>query len=186
MVYWKGLDLGFWGASAVNQEIRSKAQALAEALANSDEYKELKEAKEELERHEAARIMFRDFRQKREALERKALSGQTPSDEEIQALQQAYQIVALNPYVRRVLEAEVAFAAMMAEVQRILAEAVGIELPEGLQPDQAGQAGRTGQAQAAEAGSGQGEGSPSLDGARQNRDQDDGGKPRPRLWVPGR
>src|SRR5690606_14512331 len=111
-----------------------------------DEYKALQAAREEMERHEAAKIMLRDFRQKQAALEAKLLSGETPGDEEIAAIQQAYQIVALNPYVRRLLEAEIAFAAMMADVQRILAAAVGVELPEdvGLSPGAAGSAGTAG------------------------------------------
>jgi len=109
----------------VNPEIRAKAEALADALANSEVYQAVKAAREELERHEAARIMYRDFRQKQAALEAKVLAGETPSDEEVQALQQAMQIVALNPYVRKLLEAEAAFAVTFAEVQRILGEAVG-------------------------------------------------------------
>lgn len=151
----------------MNPEVRVKAEALAEALAQSDEYKALKEAREELERHEAAKIMLRDFRRKQEALERKMLAGHAPSEEELQELQQAYQIVALNPYVRKVIEAEVAFAATLAEVQRILAAAAGIELPDRLP------------GAAADASAGQGS------SLRSDRDEQ-GGSARSRLWVPGR
>jgi len=153
----------------VNPEVKAKAEALAEALAQSEEYKAVKEAREELERHEAARIMWRDFRKKQEALESKVLAGETPGEEEVQALQQAYQIVALNPYVRKLLEAEVAFAALMAEVQRTLAAAVGVELPEGF-----------GRGQAAV------QGGPAATGRQGQDPGDSGGSARSRLWVPGR
>lgn len=148
----------------MNPEVKAKAEALAEALAQSDEYKALQAAREEIDRHEAAKIMLRDFRQKQMAIERKMLSGEAPSDQEIEALQQAYQIVALNPYVRRLIEAEVALSAMMAEVQRILAKAVGIELP-GDPAQSGGVAGVSGQG---------------------GKPDDPGDTPRSRLWVPGR
>ena len=148
----------------MNPEVRAKAESLAEALAQSEEYEAVKAAREELDRHEAAKIMLRDFRQKQMALENKVLSGQAPSEQEIEALQQAYQIVALNPYVRRLIEAEVALSAMMAEVQRILAAAVGVELPE-----EAPGAGGAGGA-----------------GGHTARPDDSDGTPKSRLWVPGR
>ena len=73
----------------MNPEVRAKAESLAEALAQSEEYEPSKAAREELDRHEAAKIMLRDFRQKQMALENKVLSGQAPSEQEIEALQQA-------------------------------------------------------------------------------------------------
>jgi Uncharacterized conserved protein len=155
----------------VNPEVKAKAEALAEALARSEEYAALKAAQDEVEQHEAAKIMLRDFRQKQAALERKMLSGETPSEEEVNALQQAYQIVALNPYIRKLIEAEVAFAAMMAEVQRILAAAVGVELPDDALFAR-GSAGATGAGGSAAGG--------------QDKKPDDGGSARSRLWVPGR
>ncbi|MFS8571539.1 MAG: YlbF family regulator [Clostridia bacterium] len=162
----------------MNPEIRAKAEALADALANSEVYQAVKAAREELERHEAARIMYRDFRQKQAALEAKVLAGENPSDEEVQALQQAMQIVALNPYVRKLLEAEAAFAVTFAEVQRILAGAVGIELPQAPAPGPA--AGSAGAGASGAAGA-------AAEGSRSSGGRDDeGGAARSRLWVPGR
>ena len=159
----------------MNPEVKAKAEALAEALAQSDEYKALQAAREEVDRHEAAKIMLRDFRRKQAALEAKMLSGESPSEEEIAAIQQAYQIVALNPYVRRLLEAEIVFAGMMAEVQRILAAAVGVELPDdpAQWPRAAGTGGAAGAAGAS--GAGAGDSGPKRDDP-----------PKSRLWVPGR
>lgn len=146
----------------VNPEVKAKAEALAEALAQSQEYEALKAAREEIDRHEAAKIMLRDFQSKQMALERKMLAGEAPSEQEIEALQQAYQIIAINPYVRQLIEAEVAFSGMMAEVQRILAAAVGVQLPDDPALSQG----------AADAGG-------------QGRKPDDP-EPKSRLWVPGR
>ncbi len=148
----------------INPEVKAKAEALANALAESDEFKKFQEAREELDKHEAAKIMLRDFQQKQLALQQKVMQGHAPTEAEVASLQQAYQLVTFNPYVRKVVEAEVAFSELLASVQQILAEAVGIEGPE-------------------EEGAEQGElGS----GPAQGPKPDDGGPARPRLWVPGR
>ena len=150
----------------MNPDVIAKAESLAEALAQSQEYKAFKEAKEELERHEAAKIMLRDFQSKQFALQRKVMAGESPTEAEVQSLQDAYRLVVFNPYVRRVIEAEAALSQLLAEVQGILARAVGIELPEegdeGADPPAPGTAGPTGS------------------------QDDDGGTARSRLWVPGR
>lgn len=146
----------------MNPEVKAKAEALAEALAQSEEYEAVKAAREEIDRHEAAKIMLRDFRQKQMALESKMLSGEAPTEQEIESLQQAYQIVAFNPYVRRLIEAEVAFSTMMAEVQRMLAAAVGVELPDDPTLSQG------------------------VAGAGGLGEKPDDPEPKSRLWVPGR
>ena len=153
--------------AAINPEIKAKAEALAEALAQSDEFKAFQSAREELEKHEAAKIMLRDLHRKQASLQQKVMQGQAPSEAEVQSLQETYQLVAFNPYVRRVIEAEFAFTNLLAEVQEILAKAVGMELPE-------------------EAGAGQGPRGPAAGGSGEAKKPDAGSSARSRLWVPGR
>ena len=155
----------------VNPDVKAKAEALAEAIAESKEYQAFKDAREELDQHEAAKIMLRDFQQKQARLQQKVLGGENPSEAEVQSLQQAYQLVAFNPYVRKVIEAEAAFSEMLAEVQQMLAAAVGIEVPD----------------DDAQGGAIEGEGvGGSTSGATQSRPEDGGSSARSRLWVPGR
>ena len=162
----------------MNPDVKAKAEALAKALAESEEFKALQEAQEELEKHEAAKIMLRDLRQKQFAVQQKIVAGENPDESEMQQLQETYQLVAFNPYVRRVIEAEVAFAAMLAEVQRILGEAGGAWPAEEGEEGQLG-AGGSG---LASGGTGLSAGGSSLSGNRPG----DGGSARSRLWVPGR
>lgn len=115
--------------------VKRKAQELADALVASETYQKLQEAREELDRHEAAKIMLRDFVAKQQKLQERVLAGEQPSEAEVADYQQTASLVSMNPYVRRLLEAEVAFSDMMVEVQRVLAKAVGIDLPEE-QPEQ--------------------------------------------------
>lgn len=150
----------------MNPEVIKKAEALAEALAECEEYEAFKSARDELDEHESAKIMLRDFQRKQAALQQKVLQGRQPTEAEVQSLQETYQLVTFNPYVRKVVEAEAAFSELLAEVQKILAEAVGIDVPD------------------EEDGGQDSPGSGETGGKRP--DDDDGGSARSRLWVPGR
>lgn len=109
-------------------DVKRKTEALAKALAESDVYKNVKEARDEIDQHEAAKIMLRDLTEKQQAIQEKLLQGQEPSEAEIEDYRKTADIVGLNPHVRRLLETEMAFQNMMMEVQKMLAEAVGLEV----------------------------------------------------------
>jgi cell fate (sporulation/competence/biofilm development) regulator YlbF (YheA/YmcA/DUF963 family) len=105
------------------------ARDLAKSLADSSEYRNYKAAKTKLEGEEAARLMFEDFRKKQIELERKKLSGQNalePLETEIRKLSE---IVGLNPYVREYLIAEYLFTKLVMDVQKIIGEAVDLQMP---------------------------------------------------------
>ena len=111
-----------------------KPQVLAKELANSiresQEYLTWQKAKEELDKHEAAKIMLEDFRKKQWELEQTRISGETvPADQEEQFKKLA-EIIQYNPYVRDFLVAEMNLNQMIMEIQRIIASALGVEIPE--------------------------------------------------------
>ena len=106
------------------------AKQLAKSLAESGEYQDYKKYKELLEKQEAAKAMLEDFRKKQWELERKKFAGEkllVPLEEELRKLAE---IIGLNPYVRDYLMAEYKFSQVFGEVQRIIAEAVGLKSPE--------------------------------------------------------
>lgn len=144
--------------------LRDQAKALARALAATEEYQRLVAAQREVAQHEAARIMLRDLRALQRELERKQLAGEPISESEIQQLQQRSQLVAFNPYVRELLEAEIAFAQLMLEVQAVIHHELGLDADE------------EGEATAADAG---GEGARSAQDAGRTIV-----KPSSRLWIP--
>lgn len=103
------------------------AKQLGNALAESPEYRKYQAAQAELDAHEAAKVMVRDFRKKQLELERKRLSGAQllePLEEELRRLSE---VVGLNPYVREYLMAEYEFSQLMVKIQTILGEAIGLE-----------------------------------------------------------
>lgn len=106
------------------------AKQLAASLADSEEYRKYRTAKEVLDQHEAAKSMFEDFRKKQIELEQKRISGEKLLEPYETELKKLVEIVGLNPYVREYLMAEYQFSQLMMTVQQTIAKAVGIELPQ--------------------------------------------------------
>lgn len=122
----------------MESNVKRKAEELADALVASEAYQKLQAAREEIAQHQAAQIMLRDFVAKQQRLQEKLMRGEQPSEADLADYEQTAQIVTINPYVRKLIEAEMQFGEMMMEVQRVLAEAVGLELPDA--PEEAPQA----------------------------------------------
>lgn len=116
--------------------VERKAKELADAIVASEAYQKLQEAREEIEEHQAAQIMLRDLMTKQQRLQEKIMRGEQPSEADVADYEQTAQIVTVNPYVRRLLEAEMRFSEMMMAVQQELAQAVGLELPQGPEVEQ--------------------------------------------------
>ena len=103
------------------------ARQLAKALTDSTEYQDYKKFKGILEEHQAAKVMLDDFRKKQFEYERKKLNGDKllgPFEDDLRKLSE---IISLNPYIRDYLMAEYRFTQIFSEVQRIIAEAIGLE-----------------------------------------------------------
>lgn len=108
------------------------AKQLARSLAESQEYQNYQKAKVKLEEHESAKVMLDDFRKKQWDYERKKASGEKnlePLEEELRKLTG---VIGLNPYVRDYLMTEYQFSQILMEVQRIIGEGVGLQMPDSL------------------------------------------------------
>jgi cell fate (sporulation/competence/biofilm development) regulator YlbF (YheA/YmcA/DUF963 family) len=161
-------------------DIVQLADRLGRALAESDEFRALKEARTQLESHAAAKIMWDDLVAREQDLKRRLAAGETISPEEEKQVAELFRLASYNPYIQRLLEAEYQFTQLVLEVQRVMGQAAGIKLvPDeevaGTAQADAGQAGSTTNATGAgETGQADaGTGNPDLTVARQ------------RLWVPG-
>jgi len=117
---------------AVN-DVLKKAQELADAIRASEEYQRVKAAEKQVEEHHAAKVMLRDFQRRQSELQKQEAEGRPITEEQQEELRKLQAIIAANPYVRELLEAEFAFAAMLMQVQDIILEAVGDKRAEGEQ-----------------------------------------------------
>ncbi|MBI2914691.1 MAG: YlbF family regulator [Firmicutes bacterium] len=110
----------------MNDFVREQARELGRLLTESEEHKRLAKARATVEGHEAAKVMLRDFRARQEDLETKRRNGEKIEDHELKELRDFSQILYYNPYIRELIDAEMAFAGLMMEVQRVLAEPLGL------------------------------------------------------------
>lgn len=100
--------------------------ALANALKNSDEVKQFKEAKEKLDADKEANEMFLDFRKYQFQFQKDQMEGKPVEKERAEQLKNMYEAVSLNITVREYLVAESRFGKIMEDISKILGEAVGL------------------------------------------------------------
>lgn len=111
----------------MDSKVKLRAEQLAQALAESEEYQRLRQARAEIEKHEAAKVMLADLQEKQQEILEIQLRGEQISMEKQEEYQKLYETISFNPYVRDLLQAEALFGRMMVEVQKIISEAIPLE-----------------------------------------------------------
>lgn len=102
------------------------SKALAEALSSSDEYLAYRKALDELENHNAARIMVEDLKKKQiEVMLKQNEKGEIP-DEDLKVLTDSIRIVRMNPYASEFLSAEESFFSVYSEAMKTIEGSVRI------------------------------------------------------------
>lgn len=158
----------------IPREIAEAVRALARALERLPEVEQLKRARQEMGRHEAARIMLRDLRRRERQLTEKSRRGERPSEQEMEEFQKVAEVVGFNPYIRALFEAEMAFTGLMAAVVQAIERELAIPPALEEEEEQAAPPGSTpSESVTAAAGPGQAPPSGRVTPART------------RLWVPG-
>lgn len=109
-----------------SMDVRQKAQELADAIVNSEEYKRYMTAREQVEKHEAAMIMLRDFQKRQFELHKQQMEGTPVTESQAEELRKLYEVISVNPYIRELFEAEFIFSGLMMEVQDVLARGIGL------------------------------------------------------------
>ncbi len=101
--------------------VYDKAYELARALKESGEWKEIKQVMREIEAAPETKRMLDDFRNRQAELQKRIIGGEKPSDDEMQKMEKLFEVINLNPQIRRLFEAERRLAVMMDDVNRIIA-----------------------------------------------------------------
>ncbi|NLJ56964.1 MAG: YlbF family regulator [Firmicutes bacterium] len=100
------------------------AHALAKAIKSSPEYKEFMKCQEGLEDDPHAKEMLTNFRKKQWELQKQKISGLEVSPEQEKHLTQIWEIISLNTVVKEYLEKEYHFSIMLADMQKIIGDAL--------------------------------------------------------------
>jgi cell fate (sporulation/competence/biofilm development) regulator YlbF (YheA/YmcA/DUF963 family) len=101
-----------------------KAHELARAIRNSQEFQELKQAKEKVDQDPDAKRMLEDFRKRQWDLEAKMMTGNQPTQEERDALQKLHDVIQMHQAIRNYLQAEYRFSVIVGDVQKIIGESI--------------------------------------------------------------
>ena len=105
-------------------QVYDNANNLAQAIKNSPEYQEYKAIKEELFIDSELKQQVEEFEKIRYEEQLLAMQGQKQNEEKMAKLQELYKILVQNPKVKDFFDKEVRFNVMIADVNKIIGEAI--------------------------------------------------------------
>lgn len=97
---------------------------LAKAIKESKEYTEYKQIKQELENLPELKNQIDEFEKIRYEEQLLAMQGEKQSEEKMKKLQELYEILVKNPKVKDYFDKEVRFNVLIADVNKIIGEAI--------------------------------------------------------------
>lgn len=110
----------------VGMAVYDKAYELARELKQSPEYKEYQKAKREIEGNESALSLLKQYRRQQLMLQGAAVTGTEP-DEDLKAeFAKTQELVSMHGPIQRFLQAEERVLVMIADIQRILNDALNM------------------------------------------------------------
>jgi cell fate (sporulation/competence/biofilm development) regulator YlbF (YheA/YmcA/DUF963 family) len=102
--------------------VHDKAYDLARAIKESSEYKEMKDIRAKVDADPTSKTMLEDFRKRQSELQQKMMAGEMPPQDEMEHMQKLYEVLALNPNINQLFDAERRLSVVLEDVQRIIAE----------------------------------------------------------------
>ena len=105
-------------------EVYDQVNNLARTIKESKEYKEYKQVKAELMAEPELKSKVDEFEKIRYEEQLLAMQGEKQSEEKMKKLQELYQILVQNPRVKDYFDKEVRFNVLIADVNKIIGEAI--------------------------------------------------------------
>lgn len=104
--------------------VHEKANDLANALKESSEFNDMKQAVQDIEANPEAKQMMEDFKVKQQELQQKMMSGEQPAEDEMKQMESQFEVINMNEDVKKIFDAERRFGAIMEDVNKIMSEAL--------------------------------------------------------------
>ena len=105
-------------------KVYDKCNELAREIKESNEYKEYKKLKQELFSNLELKAQVEEFEKIRYEEQLLAMQGEKQSAEKMQKLQELYTILIKEPRIKDYFDKEVKFNVMIADVNKIIGEAI--------------------------------------------------------------
>lgn len=100
------------------------ANKLAQEIKTSEEYTKFKQAKKALDSNNELKTKVDEFEKMRYEVQVLAMQGKEVEEEKNRKLQEMYTILIQNKEIKEYFDLEVKFSVMIADVNKIIAEAV--------------------------------------------------------------
>ncbi len=107
--------------------VYDQAHSLAQAIKESEEFKQYDEAKQQVKQNEELSNMLKDFRSKQFEVQAKQMMGEEMTPEDMANVQQLYGILLKDPLAARYMETEMRFSIMMKDVYDIIGAPAGMD-----------------------------------------------------------
>lgn len=107
--------------------VYDEAHDLARAIKASEEYKTYMEIKKEVSAIPELNDMLVDFQQKQFQIQAAQFAGQETDQDLIQQFQDLYQIIMKDPKAMSYMQAEMNFTRTVADIYKILEDAIKVE-----------------------------------------------------------
>ena len=106
--------------------VYDQAHNLAQAVKESEEFKQYDSLKKTVEADPQLSQIVKDFQSKQFELQAKQMMGEEMGPEYMAQVQQLYGIMMKDPLAARYMEAQMRFSLMMNDVYKIIGDAIGI------------------------------------------------------------
>lgn len=105
-------------------KVYDKANQLAKDLKESEEYLAYKQIKEEVNQNSELKSKIEDFEKIRYDAQLMTLRGEKQEEDKMHKLQEMYDILLKEPKIKEYFDKEVRFNVLLADVNKIIGEAV--------------------------------------------------------------
>lgn len=107
-----------------NTNVYDSVNDLANSIKKSREYIEYKEIKQKIMKDQETKKKIDEFEKIRYEEQVLAIQGEKQSEEKMKKLQELYSILVKNPDVKNYFDIEVRFNIMIADINKIIGEAI--------------------------------------------------------------
>lgn len=104
--------------------IYDKAHDLAKSLKESTEVTEISSAMSLIEADPESKKMLDDFRERQMEIQQRMMSGDMPSQEEMEKMEKLFDVLSLNLNIRRLFEAERRLSTIIEDVNKIISDSL--------------------------------------------------------------
>ncbi|MWV44029.1 YlbF family regulator [Paenibacillus sp. HJL G12] len=104
--------------------IYDKANELAKALKESEEVQDITSAMSLIEKDIESKNMLDDFRNRQMEIQQRMMSGDMPSQEEMEKMEKLFDVLSLNLNIRRLFDAERRLSTIIEDINKMISDSL--------------------------------------------------------------